>query len=433
MIFPGRIHAFLSHHMDTLLAPDAPSTSKPNGDSASTPAKPRIKEHRQCRVCGAGRLYTYLDLGDQALANALREPDVPISEELRVPLRLQACMTCKLSQLSHVVPKEWLYTTYAYRSGVSPAWRQHCASLAREYARDGALTLDIASNDGTLVREFAKLGCNAMGVEPSGSFEDCVYNRITGWWTPDLVAAQDLKERVDVLTAQNVLGHVDDVQGFMAAVRLALAPNGVAVIEVPYLGDLLDSLAFDTIYHEHLSYWSVTALSTLAKSVDLHLNDVKFLRNIHGGSIRAVLSKSGGQSEAVVGALTDELHDLRRNEYLRFSARVTARIQDICEELIAATPYVGYGAAAKASVMLQCMDVRAYPRVVYDDNEAKWGKCIPGTAVQIAPPITGNLLPGPMCIFSWNWCESVITRLRKAGYRGAIFVPLPRPRWDVVE
>ena len=411
-----------------------PPTSTPSGTSLpATPAKPRIKEHRACRVCGAGRLYTYLDLGAQALANALRDPDDAISDELRVPLKLQACMTCKLSQLSHVVPKEWLYTTYAYRSGVSPAWRQHCASLADAYARDGALTLDIASNDGTLVREFAKRGCNAMGVEPSESFGGD-YNKLTTWWTRDAVARLNLVGKVDVLTAQNVLGHVDDVQDFAGAMALALAPNGVAIVEVPYLGDLLNSLAFDTIYHEHLSYWSVTALAQLARTHGLHLNDVKFLRNIHGGSMRVTLSKSGGQSETVVGALTDELHDLKRNEYLRFSARVTARIADICEELIAATPYVGYGAAAKASVMLQCMDVRAYPRVVYDDNEMKWGKTIPGTKVGIEPPLDNVAnMAGPLCIFSWNWSDSIIQRLRKQGYRGAIFVPLPRPRWDVVE
>lgn len=419
--------------MDTLLAPDAPSISMPNGASLpATPPRPRIKEHRQCRVCGAGRLYTYLDLGEQALANALREPDAPISEELRVPLRLQACMTCKLSQLSHVVPKEWMYTTYAYRSGVSEGWRQHCASLAGEYAREGALTLDVASNDGTLVREFAKRGCNAMGVEPSESFGDD-YNKLPHWWTREVVLKMNLTERVDVLTAQNVLGHVDDVRDFAGAIALALAPSGVAIIEVPYVGFLLDSLAFDTIYHEHLSYWSVTALATLAKSVGLQVNDVKFMRNLHGGSMRVTLSKTGGQSETVVGALTDELHDLKRNEYLRFSARVTARIADICEELIAATPYVGYGAAAKASVMLQCMDVRAYPRIVYDDNAEKWGKMIPGTRVLIEAPPPEISTPGPLCMFSWNWADSIIAKLRKHGCRVPIFVPLPRPRWDCVE
>ena len=384
-------------------------------------------------MCGAGRLYTYLDLGQQALANALRDPDDAISEELRVPLRLQACMTCKLSQLSHVVPKEWLYTTYAYRSGVSEGWRQHCASLAETYARPGALTLDIASNDGTLVREFAKRGCDAMGVEPSESFADCAYNRVTAWWTRAEVARLALVGKVDVLTAQNVLGHVDDVQDFVGAIADALAPNGVAIVEVPYLGDLLDSLAFDTIYHEHLSYWSVTALHTLAKAHGLHVNDVRFLRNVHGGSIRAMLSKSGGQSETVVGALTDELHDLKRNAYLKFSARVTTRIADICEELLAATPYVGYGAAAKASVMLQCMDVRAYPREVYDQNPAKWERKIPGTNVLIVPEPHMPRFAGPLVIFAWNWADSIIPRLRKQGYRGAIFVPLPRPRWDVVE
>lgn len=419
--------------MDACSAPAVEPISKAFGTSLpATLTRPHISEPRACRVCGRTRLYTYLDLGLQALANDLRSPNEDFGT--RVPLRLQACFGCKLSQLSHVVPKEWLYTDYAYRSGVSVAWQKHCARLAQEYARDGALTLDIASNDGTLVREFAKRGCNAMGVEPSESFADCVYNRITGWWTPELVARLNLESQVEVLTAQNVLGHVDDVHAFIGAMALALAADGVAIVEVPYVGDLLRSTAFDTIYHEHLSYWSVTALKQLVEAHGLRLCDVQHL-GVHGGSLRAVVRRAKHDAhKRVEEALVDELHDLQRAPYLQFSARVTRRIAEINETLLSVRPYVGFGAAAKTSVMLQCLDVRAYPQFVYDDNPLKWGKCVPGTRVRIEPPPPSwTTAPGPMCMFAWNWADHIIEGLRERGYDGEIYVPLPKPGWDTVD
>lgn len=416
--------------MVTCIAPDAEPISKPRGDSPrSTPARPRTNERRVCRVCGHERLFPYLNLGKQALANALVEPTGPIAAR-RHPLRLLACLHCKLTQLSHVVPREVLYTTYPYRSGVSAGWRMHCNTLAREYAREGMM-LDIASNDGTLVNAFRAAGMQeALGVEPSSSFADCNYPRVTQWWSSALVEHLNLVGQVAVLTAQNVLGHVDDVQDFMAGIALALAPDGVAIIEVPYVCDMLDTLAFDTVYHEHLSYWSVTALVHLAKAHGLAVADVQPLA-VHGGSIRAILRKSGPRTPRLDTLLVRELHELKRSTYLAFSERVTRRIAEINEtllELNANDGYVGFGAAAKTAIMLGCLDVRAYPTVVYDDNREKWGKLIPGTRVEIAEP-PPRWDTRPIVVFAWNWADAIITRLRAAGCRSNIFVLLPKLRW----
>jgi SAM-dependent methyltransferase len=384
-----------------------------------------VRETRTCRVCGRGGLFRYLDLGLQPLPNAFRAPADAISDEPRFPLVLQACPGCKLSQLTHVVPRDFMYTTYAYSSGVNPAWHAHCEALAMQFARPGAFVIDIASNDGTLVRKFAALGCDTVGVEPSASFDG--YNKITQWWTTRTVKTLNLTGVADVVTAQNVLGHVDDVHDFMAAIALALKPDGVAVIEVPYVVDLLNNLAFDTVYHEHLSYWSVTALSVLANEHGLEIADVDRI-SVHGGSIRVQLRKDG--NAAATSLLLDELHTLRKPTYLSFSARVTRAMATINEELRCVTPYYAFGAAAKLTVLLNTLEVRALPRGVFDHTEAKQGKVMPGTQVPVLP--VPERLPGPLLLGAWNWADTLVPKLRAEGYRYPIFIPLPRPRWDRV-
>lgn len=372
-------------------------------------------------MCGGTKLVVYINFGQMPLANAYHDGSKRCE---RVPLVLRACQTCKLSQLTHVVSPDVLYKDYAFRSGTSAAWRTHCEDLVMPMLRQGMLGLDIASNDGTMVRVMQATGAKAVGIDPEPIGE---YSAVKALWTREVGAHYNAS--ADVITAQNVLGHVDDVHDFVEGIKLALAPNGVAIIEVPYLLGMFRSLAFDTIYHEHLSYWSVTALVTLCNQHDLVLNDMQHLPT-HGGSIRAFIAKTGTMSDNVTEALLNETHELKHSSYMQFSARVTKRIADINSELLTIRPYVGFGAAAKTSVMLNCLDPRAYPMFVYDDTPAKCGKMVPGTKVPIEPVRGMATAPGPMCVFAWNNAAEIVPRLRKAGYDGQIFVPLPKPRWE---
>lgn len=391
---------------------------------------PRAPSRIACRVCNSTQMLSYLNLGKQPYANALQPLGAAFPPV--APLRVFACQRCQLSQLSHTVPRETLYDNYAYRSGVSAGWRAHCAALAREYGGVGKLTLDIASNDGTLVRAMAATGATAIGVEPSLSFADCDYPRVPRYWGFQTVGEEEMCGQFDVITAQNVLGHVNDVHDFMDAIYRALKPSGIAVIEVPYVCDMLRTLAFDTVYHEHLSYWNVTALRELCNAHNLVLRDVQAQR-VHGGSIRAVLHKGVHVAPSVATYLAREQRDLRKSSYLRFSERVSGRMRDLNDALRAVTPYIGFGAAAKTTVMLHCLDVRAYPDVVFDDNLHKHGFAIPGTRVPIAlTPTDLSAETRPICIFSWNWADIIIPQLRAAGYRGDIFVPGLTPSWDTL-
>ena len=385
-----------------------------------------VTAHTVCRVCGTPRLFRWLDLGTQPLANAVRSADAPLRDEFRAPLAVAACPDCKLSQLTHVVAPTMLYARYNFQAGISAGWRAHCDALAHTLGRAGAVVLDIASNDGTLLRAFAARGCTTLGVEPAQDFAGPGVR--TAFWSSALARDPEIAGRVDVLTATNVLGHVDDVHDFMAGVEIALAPSGIAVIEVPYLGKLLDTLAFDTIYHEHLSYWSVTALKRLCSAHGLTLWNV-IPQAIHGGSIRALIAREGTPSAAVTHYLVAEHHDFRRHMYQRASAHITRRIADINEALLD-LEYVGFGASAKAAVLLGTLDVRALPRAIYDETRAKQGHRMPGTQVPIlAPPLDWRMEPRPLVIFAWNWARDLAPRFRAAGFTGPILVPQPTPRW----
>lgn len=432
--------------METCIAPDAtqasqsygasrpltPTSARTNTSPTLTPKRPLAYTARKtCRVCGSGELFPYIRLGMQPLANALRAPDAR-GKELRVPLTVAACPRCKLSQLTHVVSRDVLYKDYVYYSGANPSWKYYCAELAHRYGSPGMLVMDIASNDGTLLKEFAERGCTVRGIEPATNFADCGVPTISAYWSAE--TARQLRIKADVITAQNVLGHVDDVHDFMEGIVIALKDDGVAVIEVPYLLDLFDACAFDTIYHEHLSYWTMTALTWLADKFNLVVRDVHLV-SVHGGSLRVELTKTGKRGDSVLGLLAAELHDINRRTYLQASERITQRLAAINRELAPFDrDFVGYGAAAKATVMINSLDVRAYPRIVYDDSPHKYGKLIPGTRIPIeAPPDWHDLDANwhdPLVIFAWNWSKALTNRIRSRGFRGPIFVPLPEPRWE---
>ena len=380
-----------------------------------------VTEHTTCRVCQHQTLMPYLDLGMQPLANALigsedKEPP------LRAPLAIQACPECGLSQLTVVVDPNILYRDYPYTSGVNPAWKAHCQALADELLLEGKFVLEVASNDGTFLKTCASRAARVLGVEPASNFQGG-YPCREAFWGADIAADPAIIGQVDYLVAQNVLGHVHDVHDFMEGVALALSPTGRAIIEVPYLLDLLKHTAFDTIYHEHLSYWTVGALRHLAAAHGLKVNGVMRLRKVHGGSIRAHFSRDRYTSVSTFRLhCQEERRTLTTDTYHAFANRVRITIERIDAEM----PTHGYGAAAKATVLLNLLTNR--PGVVFDDNAGKWGKRIPGTETIVGDPV-GMKDCDALAILAWNWADVLMERARARGFTGRFFIPLPEPRW----
>lgn len=372
-----------------------------------------------CRVCDAGNLFPYLDLGPQPLANALclTKPDAVTAP--RVPLILQACTQCGLSQLTHVVEPHALFAPgYVYHSGISPAWHAHCQALVDEIVKAGDFLIDIGSNDGTLLAKASAQQAIVLGVDPAGSGDEPC---LAASWGSAVVREHELSAHV--IVAQNVIGHVDDVQDFMEGVRQALRPNGTFVLEAPYLPYLMAHTAFDTVYHEHLSYWTLKALGVLLQTHGLKATGIRFFPHLHGGTVR-IYAQHGGHHAAV---MEDTMLLQDPATYTAFAASVQDTIEMLEWEL-RGEPFVGFSAPAKATVMLNALRTR-YPSMVYDDTPSKWGKWIPGIGVEIQAP-TDFKGHDRLVLYAWNWAEALKARARGLGFRGQFFIPLPRPHWE---
>ena len=394
-----------------------------------------VQPHSECRACGSDRLERYLDLGVQAPANVLRAPR-DRTPEFRAPLSVSWCGGCGLSQLDQVVSPDVLYADYPFRAGLSRLWHAHCAELVAAVAAPGRRVLvDIGSNDGALLEEAAAQGWTVLGVDPAPV--DTLCPTITGLWSADLghrVAL--LHGPADVITATNVFGHVDDAGDFLEGTRQLLAAQGVVVIECPHVFPLLEQTAFDTIYHEHLSYWSLRPLELLAESVGLKVVDVESFPDLHGGTMRYYLTH--GDPETEVATRVTKLRILEADQfrqgitpYRDFAERVRDQLEMTRQLLTVARQegkrIWGYGANAKSAVLLQAAGLTAatVERIV-DDTEAKQGLATPGLHI----PITdASELPCAdlLILFSWNNAQELQAKARARGFRGQFFLPHPTP------
>lgn len=393
-----------------------------------------FKPHLNCRVCGSKLNDPYLDLGHQPLANALRHPNDPGAEML-VPLAVALCPICGLSQLTVVVEPEVLYAGYRFRSGASAEWRAHCEALAdaayKTFKKPG-LVLDIAANDGTQLVPFAERGWHTVAVEPADIPPVRHIGRIErAFWSMDVARMLRREHNAfDLVIAQNVLGHVDRPVEFLQAVEHVLAPDGMAVIEVPNVRNVLLDVSFDTVYHEHVSYWNAKALLWAARKANLGLFRIEYLEGIHGGSRRYWLTRSGGRTAEDHPAFELPIDD---RPYRRYAQAVERRLDSIrreLEQLQAKGKRVwGYGASAKGAVMLNALKSRgnvAWPEVILDDVKEKQGFLSPGTRIPIRS-INGEW-PDVLWILSWNWADQLKARARAAGFTGEFFLTTPTVR-----
>ncbi len=276
-----------------------------------------FKNHTVCRVCGNDNLIPYLDLGMMPLSNAL----MPSADEIapRYPLKVCLCERCGLSQLSIVIDPETLFGHYVYRSSISQGYKDHCNQMATDLQKydlnANSFHIDIAGNDGALLSEFKKVfgkEYKTLNIDPAENLakicEDQGIRTFTTFW--GIKAAEHLMAthwpKADLITATNVFAHVDDVAEFLQAAKMVLSDAGVLVLEFPYLIDFIEKNEFDTVYFEHLSYFSITPLEYLCRKIGLVLTDVTH-HDIHGGTVRCFIQKAGEVSEAVHKYVLNEI------------------------------------------------------------------------------------------------------------------------------
>ncbi len=401
-----------------------------------------------CRFCGAHLQHVFADLGETPLANRnLRAEDV--ASEKRYPLIARVCGECMLVQVDDSVPAEDIFSDYDYFSSASDTWVAHagayCDAMTKRFGLGAnSLVVEIASNDGYLLKHFAARGVPVLGVEPAANVAKAAQAigvptevAFFGVQTANRIAARGRK--ADLMAANNVLAHVPTTRDFAGGFAALLAPQGVATFEFPHVLNLIEEVQFDTIYHEHFFYLSLFAVEKIMTSVGLRVFDVETLPT-HGGSLRLFVCHNDATHIA-----TAALDDMRRLEhehqldslsgYQNFPAEI-ARVRQSFVDFVKTAQASGksiaaYGAAAKGSTFLNyCAVGHPAIREVYDRAPSKQGKLTPGTHIPILPPDDiVKRKPDYVVILPWNLAAEVRTSMAIIGSWGGKFVvAVPRTR-----
>lgn len=421
--------------------------SAPGG--IATPNRPEHRQRTTCRCCEGTELELVLDLGEQPLANAFLRHPSEFAAEQRYPLVLYVCRHCALVQLVDVIDPAVLFSHYLYVTGTSETIAAHNRGYARtvtDLLALGAsdLVVEVASNDGSLLQAFRELGSRVLGVEPAANIAALaeaagIPTEVVFFSSAEGQRLRAVHGPARAVVGNNVLAHVDDPVGFLAGAAALIADDGLVVVEVPWLGEMLDRLEYDTIYHEHLSYFSVSALMRIAERAGLRVVRVDRVP-VHGGSIRVYAARAGdGQGhapEVLAFAERERADGLADAQGLRgFAERVAANREALLGLLrplrAAGATIAAYGAPAKGNTLLNyCGIDTGLIDYAVDRNPLKQGLYTPGQHLPV-PPVQVLLerQPDYLLILAWNFAEEILAQQAEYARRGGQFIlPLPEPR-----
>ena len=402
-----------------------------------------------CRSCGKVELITILSLGKTPLANALLTREQLSQQERIFDLDLVFCPSCSLVQITETVSPEKLFREYFYLSSFSETMLRHSEENVNELIQsrklDGSsFVVEIASNDGYLLQYYKRGGVPVLGIEPARNIAQTAVDRgiptLCEFFDAEL--AQKLVaegKRADIVHANNVLAHVPDLNGFVSGIQRLLKNSGVAVIEVPYVKDMIDRNEFDTIYHEHLCYFSLTALDHLFRRHGLLIEDVKRL-DIHGGTVRIYARKQDGEnnsrSAVVDEMLAEEVAWVRNDEFYRGFGEGVEQLRRDLVGMLSGLKAEGkriavYGASAKGSTLLNYFGLGSpVLDFVVDRSTVKQGHYTPGTHLPIySPAVLLKEKPDYVLLLTWNFADEILQQqdeYRKQG--GRFIIPIPQVR-----
>jgi hypothetical protein len=397
-----------------------------------------------CRACRTSDSEPVLSLGRLPLVNALVEPGEPDAE--RFPLDVVRCRRCTLVQITETIPPETLFRTYSYFSSFSETYVEHARRFAAgaidELGLDAqSLVVEAASNDGYLLQFFRTHGVGVLGIEPARNVAEAARERgidtVPEFLDPDL-AQRIVDERgpAELVVANNVLAHVPDLHGFVEALAMLVGETGRLVVEVPYLLKLVDAVEFDTIYHEHLCYFSLTSLQPILEGHGLSVLRVDRI-DVHGGSVRIHAAVSGAADASVARAIAEEsAWGVREpgpfEQFANSVAAVRVEVRRLVSELVDSGETVAaYGAAAKGVVLANVCGLDAsLVQFVVDRNPHKQGLLLPGVAIPVRHPDALRAEQPDYCLlFAWNLAAEIAEQ--QAAYiaaGGRFIAPIPSPR-----
>ncbi len=404
----------------------------------------------QCRACGGRLIYKMANLGCMALANSYLKSH-EISKEETFPLSVSVCESCFLAQVEDVVPPEKIFSEYAYFSSYSSSWLKHVAEyvtdiIEEECIQCSSLVVEVASNDGYLLKNFVSRGIPVLGIEPANNIAEHAQKNgvrtVSSFLCKEL--AKDLAGKygkADLLIGNNVLAHVPDIKGFVQGLSILLNGNGLLTMEFPHLLKLLENNQFDTIYHEHYSYLSLLSVTKIFSEVGLCIHDVKEL-STHGGSLRVYISHISANraiGENVRRVIQEETNyglDSGRI-YDEFNRSIEAIKNDLIETLknlkAEGKSIIAYGAAAKGNTLLNfCKLDEELIDYVVDVSPNKQGLVMPGNHLYInSPCVIKETKPDYILVLPWNLKSEIIEQLKYCRDWGTKFI-LPIPNIEIL-
>ena len=404
------------------------------------------RKNTECRMCGGMRLVKFLDLGEQPFANSfLAEKDLG-NEEPTAPLEVYWCRDCSLAQLLHVVDPEVLFRDYVYFSSgmpkISDHWNQYAAHVMVNFLRDPKeLVVEIGSNDGILLMPFRDKGFRILGIDPAENIADIANGRgiltIPKFFSSELarMVVRD-KGRASAILANNVFAHIDDHRDFMRGIDVLLSENGVLVIEAPYLLDMFKNLAYDTIYHEHLSFLAVRPLIVFFAKFGFEIFDVQLVK-AQGTSLRLFVGRRGKHEvkPSVFGRVSEELalHLDQESAYRQLAARVEKSKMALRETLILLKSQgkriAAYGAPAKGNTLLNYCDIGSdVIDYALENLPSKQGLYTPGMYIPVMSPVQVATKVEPKnpvdyyLLLAWNYREAILETEKAFIARGGKFI-----------
>ncbi len=406
-----------------------------------------MSSQSKCRACGSTKLKLALDLGSLPLANSFlsAERTKDLTLEPRYPLRMFYCENCRLIQLLDLVRREKMFDDYAFLTATATTslvhFDQYADELTRRLALGGKdLVVDIGSNDGTLLKAFKLRGASVLGVEPARNIAKLAasagiptLNEYFSLSTVENIG----RGRARIITANNVVSHVSDLNGFVGYVSELLDSNGLFAFEVPWVVDVLRHYNFDIIYHEHLSYFGFKPLSDVLAKHGLELVGLEYFPEIHGGTLRGIAAHQKTFPQQL-DVLNQTFHSEEKGAQFESLAQFARHVQDFKAKLMhmlgklkkEGNRIVGYGAPAKATILLNyCSIDRSILDFIIDTTPMKQGKFIPGVRIPIVKPDEFQKAnPDYALLLAWNFKDEIMSKEQKFLESGGKFIlPFPEP------
>ena len=409
----------------------------------------KYHKKNKCRICSSNNLKLILDLGEQPPSNAFIKKEDLEKPEDKFPLRLYLCKECYLLQLLDIVDKEILFKEYLYLTSASKPsvnhFKKYAYDVYEEFLKQSknSLVIEIGSNDGTLLKEFKKLGATVLGIEPAKNIakiaNDAGITTENTFLNYDIVKKKSLEKKAAIIVGNNVFGHIDDLKEFMKCVKILSKEKGVFIFEVPYLVNLIQKLEFDTVYHEHLSYFSLIPLIKLMDEFNLEIFDVK-KQKVHGGTIRVFVSEKNNFKKTInfekMIKFEKEFGINKIQTYQKFSENVKELKNKLQNKLLKFKKegkiIFGYGAPAKGNVLLNYCNIGTeFLDYIIDTTPLKQGLYTPGMHILVKSDKENIEKPSQQIalLLAWNYEEAIINKEKLFLKNGGKFlIPIPTPK-----